>query len=135
MLSNRPATCPASSSGASGGFREAVQREVPLPDITARALGATLRFVYTDEGPEMRSREEAEELLAAASKLGIPGMLRLCSDYLRDNWLTVEKCCSLLALADTHGATSLRAEALAVLGSNFDAVKTTQEYHHLLLNG
>merc|ERR1711977_628248 len=115
MLSNRPTTCPASSSGASGGFREAIQREVPLPDITARALGATLRFVYTDEGPEMCTREDAEEFLAAASKLGIPGMLRLCSDYLRDNWLTVERCCSLLSLADTHGAVSLRAEALAVL--------------------
>jgi len=135
MLANRPASCPASSSGASGGFREAVQREVPLPDISARALGATLRFVYTDEGPDMGTREDAEELLAAASKLGIPGMLRLCSDYLRDNWLTVERCCSLLSLADTHGAASLRAEALAVLGANFDAVKSTSEWDDLLRNG
>lgn len=135
MLSNRPAACPASSSGASGGFREAVQREVPLPDVTARALEAVLRFVYTDEGPEMCSREDAEELLSAASKLGIPGMLRLCSDYLRDNFMTVERCCPLLSLADMHGAKSLRAEALAVLGGNFDTVKKTPEWNHLLCNG
>lgn len=134
MLSSRPATCPAASSGASGGFREAVLREVAMPDLTARALGAALRFVYTDEGPEMTTREEAEEQLSAASKLGIPGMLRLCSDYLRDNWLTMDRCCSLLALADMHGATSLRAEALAVLGANFDAVKTTAEWDDLLRN-
>merc|ERR1719198_742142 len=124
MLSSRSVSCPTSSSSASGGgFREAAQREVPMPDITARALGATLRFVYTDEGPEMTTREDAEEFLAAASKLGIPGMLRLCSDYLRDNWLTIDRCCSLLSLADAHGAVSLRAEALAVVGANFDTVK------------
>merc|ERR1711971_144087 len=100
---------------------------MPLPDLTARALGATLRFVYTDEGPEMCTRKDAEELLAAASKLGIPGMLRLCSDYLRDNWLTADSCCSLLSFADMHGAVPLRAEALAVLGANFSKVKTTHE--------
>jgi hypothetical protein len=106
-----------------------------MADISAKVLAATLRFIYTDEGPEMRTREDAEELLAAASKLGISGMLRLCSDYLRDNWLTVETCCSLLALADTHGATSLRAESLAVLGASFDQVKTTPEWDELLRTG
>lgn len=135
MLSNRPATCPASSSGASGGFRETVQREVPLPDITAKSLAAVLRFVYTDEAPTLQTHEDAEELLTAASKLGIPGLTRLCSDYLRDNWLTVDRCCSLLALADMHEAKSLRAEALAVLGANFALVKTLPEWDDLLRNG
>merc|ERR1712129_616899 len=67
--------------------------------------------------------------------LGIPGLTRLCSDYLRDNWLTVDRCCSLLALADTHEAKSSRAEALAVLGANFALVKTLPEWDDLLRNG
>jgi len=116
-------------------FREAGQKEVELKDLSARALGAVMRFVYTDEGPEMRAREEAEELLAAASKLGIPGMQRLCSDYLRDNWLTVGSAVGLLRLADEHGASPLRSEALAVLGANFDQIKSTSEYQELLRSG
>lgn len=116
-------------------YRESGQREVELPDLSARALSACLRFVYTDEGPDMRSREDAEELLAAASKLGITGLLRLCSDHLRDYWLTVGSAISLLRLADEHGATSLRSEALAVLGASFDQVKTTPEFQELLREG
>merc|ERR1712203_1336100 len=116
-------------------FREAEQKEVVLPDLSARALAAAMRFVYTDEGPDMRGREEAEEFLAAASKLGIGGMLRLCSDNLRDNWLTVGSAVSLLRLADEHGATSLRSEALAVLGAHFDQIKTMPEWEDLLRSG
>jgi len=116
-------------------FREAGQREVELPDISARSVAAALRFVYTDEVPEMRTREEAEELLTAASKLGIAGLLRLCSDCLRDNWLTVCSSVSLLRLADEHGAISLRSEALAVLGANFDQIKATSEWDELLRSG
>lgn len=116
-------------------FREAGQKEVELPDLSARALAAAMRFVYTDEGPDMRTREEAEELLTAASKLGIAGLLRLCSDCLRDNWLTVGSSVSLLRLADEHGAISLRSEALAVLGANFDQIKATPEWDELLRSG
>lgn len=116
-------------------FREACQREVELPDVAARALGAALRFIYTDEGPELRTREEAEELLTTASKLGIAGLLRLCSDSLRDHWLTVGSAVSLLRLADEHGAASLRSEALAVLAANFDQVKATPEWDDLLRTG
>mmetsp|Transcript_60892 Transcript_60892/g.170263 ORF Transcript_60892/g.170263 Transcript_60892/m.170263 type:complete len:461 (+) Transcript_60892:147-1529(+) len=116
-------------------FREAEQKEVELPDLSARALSAALRFVYTDEGPEMRTQEEAEDLLTAASKLGMQGLLQLCSDYLRDNWLTVHSAVGLLRIADEHGAFSLRAEALAVLGANYDQVKSTPEWDDLLRSG
>ena len=67
--------------------------------------------------------------------LGIIGMLRLCSACLRDKWLVVESAVSLLRLADQHGATSLRSEALAVLGAHFDKVKATQEWVDLLCSG
>lgn len=116
-------------------FREAGQKEVELPDHSARALASAIRFMYTDEGPELRSREETEELLTAASKLGISGLQRLCSDSLRDNWLTVSSVVTLLRLADEHGAASLRSEALAVLGANFDQIKTTVEWEELLRSG
>lgn len=116
-------------------FREAGQREVELPDVPARALAATLRFVYTDEGPELRSRDEAEELLAAASKLGIAGLQRICSNLLRDRWLTITTAVNLLRVADEHGARSLRAEALAVIGASFDQVKATPEWEDLLRSG
>ena len=76
-----------------------------------------------------------EELLAAASKLGIAGLLRICSDSLRDNWLTVGSAVSLLRLADMHCASSLRSEALAVLGANFDQVKAGPEWEDLLRTG
>merc|ERR1712048_1235873 len=119
----------------SHNFREAEQKEVELPGLSARALLAALRFIYTDEGPEMRTREETEELLVASSKLGIAGLLRLCSDHIRDNWLTVSTAVSLLALADEHGAVSLRSEVLAVLGANFDQIKLTPQWDELLRSG
>lgn len=116
-------------------FAEAEQEEVKLPDVPARALAAALRFMYTDEGPDRPSREETEELLVVASKLGIPGLLRLCSDRLRDDCLNVGSAVGLLRLADTHGAARLRAEALTVIGLNFDQVKTTPEWEDLLRSG
>merc|ERR1712039_431005 len=116
-------------------FREAGQKEVELPDHPARALASAIRFMYTDDTPDLRSREETEELLTAASKLGISGLQRLCSDSLRDNWLTVTSVVALLRLADEHGASSLRSEALAVLGANFDQIKTTTEWEELLRSG
>lgn len=116
-------------------YREAGQKEVELPDFPARAMTSILRFMYTDEGTDLRSREEAEELLTAASKLGVPGLLRICSDYLRDSWLTVGSAVSLLRLADEHGAESLRTEALAVLGAQFDLIKATAEWDELLKTG
>lgn len=116
-------------------FREAAQNEVELPDFSARTFAAALRFIYTDEGPDLRTQEEAEDLLVAASKLGIGGMMRLCSDCLRDRWLTVASAVSLLRLADEHGAAALRSEALAVIGANFDHVKATPEWEELLRSG
>merc|ERR1712032_1621277 len=80
----------------------------------------------------MHIREDAEELLVVASKLGITGLQQLCSDILRDCWLTVETAVSLLQLADEHGAASLRTEALAVLAANFDSVKKSAEWEDLL---
>jgi len=118
-----------------GQYREAGQREVPLPDVSAQALAAALRFAYTDEGPEKLTREDAEELLVVSSKLGISGLQNLCSNSLRDHWLTMQSAVSLLRLADEHGATSLRTEALAVLAMNFDQVKVTSEWEELLHSG
>jgi len=116
-------------------FREAEEKEVELKEYSARALSASLRFIYTDEAPDFRTRDEAEELLAAACKLEIPGFVRACSDYLRDQWLTTASAVALLRLADSHGATTLRADALAVLASNFDEVKTTPAWEELLQTG
>mmetsp|Transcript_18305 Transcript_18305/g.42747 ORF Transcript_18305/g.42747 Transcript_18305/m.42747 type:complete len:460 (+) Transcript_18305:82-1461(+) len=116
-------------------FRESEQQEVELKGFSARSLSSSLRFIYTDEPPDLRSREEAEEMLATACKLGINGLLRGCSDYLRDTWLTTASAVGLVRLADAHGATSLRADALAVLASNFDEVKTSPEWEDLLQTG
>jgi len=116
-------------------FREAGQKEVELPDVSARALCSTLRFMYTDELPELRSQDEAEELLTAASKLGVAGLLRICSDALRDRWLTMASAVGMLRLADEHGAKSLRGEALAVIGANFDQIKHTPDWEDLLRSG
>merc|ERR1740123_1525254 len=115
--------------GQSGGQP---REEIELPGLSARALAAALRFVYTDEGSTPQSREEAEELLVAASTLRIAGMRQMCSDHLRDVWLTRDSAVGLLRLADEHGAMSLRTEALAVIGANFDQVKTTPEWEDLL---
>lgn len=117
------------------GFREAGQKEVNFGDISARAMGSVIRFIYTDEGPEISTCEEAEELLVVSSRLGVPGVLRVCADYLRDNFLTVTTAVSLLRLADEHGVASLREEALAVLGANFDQVKVSPEWDELLRSG
>mmetsp|Transcript_45449 Transcript_45449/g.106207 ORF Transcript_45449/g.106207 Transcript_45449/m.106207 type:complete len:438 (+) Transcript_45449:92-1405(+) len=115
-------------------FREASQREVTVP-VPPRALAAVLRFAYTDEAPELRSSEEAIELLEASSQLNFPGLQRQCSDYLRDSWLSLDTALQLLRVADQHGASSLRSEALSVIASHFDALKTTPAWEDLLQNG
>lgn len=116
-------------------FREARQHEVELPDVSARSLNAVLRFIYTDESPDLRTCEEAEELLATAARLNIPGLLRLCSDCLRDAWLTLDNVVGLLRLGDQHCASSLRSEALAVVAANFDHVKALPEWEELIQSG
>jgi len=116
-------------------FREAAQQEVELKDFSAESLEAALRYMYTDKAPMHPTREAAEELLVAASKLEVPGLLRICSDLLRDNYLNHSTAVSLLRLADAHSATSLRTEALATIAANFKRVKRTQEWEELLKTG
>eukprot|EP00931_Biecheleriopsis_adriatica_P116255 TRINITY_DN91923_c0_g1_i1.p1 TRINITY_DN91923_c0_g1~~TRINITY_DN91923_c0_g1_i1.p1 ORF type:complete len:427 (+),score=85.07 TRINITY_DN91923_c0_g1_i1:111-1391(+) len=116
-------------------FREAKQQEVELADVPARALAAALRFAYTDEGPELHNCEEAVELMGVASKLSFPGLLRICSDYLRDTWLSIDNVVSLLRLADQHGASSLRSEALVVVAAHFDVVKVSPEWEEFVRTG
>eukprot|EP00929_Paragymnodinium_shiwhaense_P041233 TRINITY_DN21424_c0_g1_i1.p1 TRINITY_DN21424_c0_g1~~TRINITY_DN21424_c0_g1_i1.p1 ORF type:complete len:216 (-),score=47.28 TRINITY_DN21424_c0_g1_i1:219-866(-) len=113
-------------------YREADEKEVNLPDISPQALTSVLSWFYTDEAPLIQTREDAEDLLVAASRLGVSGLLKATSDYLRDNSLVVETALSLLRLADMHGASSLRSDALAVVGENFSSLKTTPEWDQML---
>jgi speckle-type POZ protein len=103
---------------------------VPVPpEITPQTLRRLLHFVYTDE-LEPASHEEATHLLNAADHYGVSRLFAVCERALCGA-LSVDNAAETLTLADQHGATRLKEEALRFVAKNALAVMATPGWAHL----
>jgi speckle-type POZ protein len=75
-----------------------------------------------------------QHLLVAADRYGVERLKGICEQKLCDEFTTVDTVVSMLALAEEHACSKLKARCLDFLaiGENFKMVGTTSEYFHLM---
>lgn len=104
------------------GEGERIPNRLDLTDVEHDVLREMLRFIYTDNAPNMEGI--AGELLVAAHRYGLQRLKVMCEEALFSN-LSVETAADLLALADAHSAEQLKAHVMDfVRGCATDVINT-----------
>ncbi|WVZ90306.1 hypothetical protein U9M48_036616, partial [Paspalum notatum var. saurae] len=131
-----------------GEMEERTSRRVEIKDMDADVFGAMLRFIDTDNMPQLllhRNKEEAidehgtvvvmaQHLLVAADRYGLDRLKAICERRLSLG-IDVGTAASTLALAEQHGCERLKADCIDFIAGgspeNLHAVLATEGYKHL----
>ena len=101
---------------------------ITIPE-KASVFEELLRFIYAGEVKKLEIN--AEGLLPAADKYGIDQLKSLCELELVDQ-LNASNALQRLVLADLHGASHLKCEAIQVINSYASEVTQTEEWKTLI---
>ncbi|XP_030241881.1 protein roadkill-like [Drosophila navojoa] len=107
------------------------QNRVMLDDVDPQVLNDLLRFIYTDQAPNLDNL--AKQLLQAAEKFKLPKLKALCEKSLFKQ-LCIDNAAETLILADQLNALQLKARAIEYINRNMDKVKGTEGWHNLARN-
>ena len=127
------ARCPYFKALFASGMQEAQRSEVQLQDVTARALRVLLEWIYFDKFEGLVSGLEPAfgvELLSAASRLLLPGVLRLTESALLQQ-LSAETAVPLFEVAFMLSAERLKCYCLNFILREFDRVSMKSEFAQL----
>jgi len=103
-------------------MREKHEKRVVIDDISSEAVAGLLDFIYTDAVPNIKS--VAPELLSAAHKYNMPGLMLLCEDTMVSN-LNVNNAAQFYQLADLYDANHLLSAVKKFIIRNLKEVKAT----------
>ncbi|XP_049796518.1 uncharacterized protein LOC126213007 [Schistocerca nitens] len=95
--------------------KEARSRRIEITDVREAVLRQLLRFVYTDEAPQLAST--AAELLAASDKYDLPLLKKRCEQQLAQG-LSVDNAAATAALAVLHSCSQLESAAVNFIASH-----------------
>ncbi|KAI0603780.1 speckle-type POZ protein-like protein, partial [Pyrenophora tritici-repentis] len=84
---------------------------VDINDLDPKVFKEMMGFIYTGKAPHLHIHSMVCDLLAAADRYGMEGLMVLCEDALSRN-LSVENAAHTLILADLHSAQQLKTQAL-----------------------
>lgn len=104
------------------GFTENKTNILKIDDLEPPVVKEMLRFLYTDRVENMD--ELAKELLVVADRYLIDLLRSECQSFLAQR-VTVENCCQLLALADSHSAADLKTVTMSFLMQHTGEVSAT----------
>ncbi|TDG44856.1 hypothetical protein AWZ03_008664, partial [Drosophila navojoa] len=93
------------------------QNRVMLDDVDPQVLNDLLRFIYTDQAPNLDNL--AKQLLQAAEKFKLPKLKALCEKSLFKQ-LCIDNAAETLILADQLNALQLKARAIEYINRNMD---------------
>jgi speckle-type POZ protein len=110
----------------SGHMQEARTETIEIVDFTDSVVHAFVRFLYSDACSKEALREQAWALLAMGDKYAVSALVALCETHLSSS-LSTENVVHALVLADTHGATWLRSEALRFIQSHAEQLAEEME--------
>ena len=120
MLAARSSTLKAQLWGPLASKR-APPHTVNVPeDIAPEVLHHLLRFIYTDEAPDLSGTDAAAQLLQAADYYDVPRACSFCEHALRDT-LTADNAVDTLLLAHAHAREELRASVLRFIAAHASA--------------
>ncbi len=75
---------------------------VEITDISANEFKILLKFIYTDDKPNLNGLKTIEDVIIAADKYQIIRLKNLCENQLLTNYLSIENAGHLLAFADQY---------------------------------
>ncbi|PNF24644.1 Kelch-like protein 10 [Cryptotermes secundus] len=101
--------------------------DVYLPGVTSETMNLILDYTYTKN--VNITHENVFQLLMSADYLIVPGLLKLCCDFLRGVMAT-ENCIGILRLVSAHFCSSFEAEARRFVMRNF--VEVSQQSDEFL---
>ena len=104
---------------------------VEIHDLDPQVFKEMMGFIYTGKVPHLHSHSMACDLLAAADRYGLEGLMVLCEDALSRN-LSVENAAHTLILADLHSAQQLKTQALYFIALHASVVSETSEWKSMV---
>ncbi|EDW11748.2 protein roadkill [Drosophila mojavensis] len=107
------------------------RNRVILDDVDPQVLIDLLRFIYTDQTPNLDNL--AMQLLQAADKFKLAKLKALCEKSLFTQ-LCLDNAAETLILSDLFNALQLKARAIEYINMNMDMVKETDGWHNLARN-
>ncbi|KAH7731639.1 speckle-type poz protein [Aphelenchoides avenae] len=110
---------------------EARSDRVVIDDIEPEVVKELLRFMYTDNAPNLDRM--ADELLAAADKYQLDRLKGMCEQALHAS-LTTENACDTLILADMHSAEQLKVQAIEYINLHASEVMESDGWKRLVDN-
>ncbi|CAN6334043.1 unnamed protein product [Urochloa humidicola] len=124
-----------------GEMKEKDEQVIEIRDMNASVFKAMLRFVYTDEVPELDEEPEAatavalaQHLLVAADRYGLHRLKVMCERRLALG-MDARSVASTLAVAEQHDCPRLKAKCIEFIAGgspeNLDVVLATEGYRHL----
>ncbi|CAM0951043.1 unnamed protein product [Alopecurus aequalis] len=123
-----------------GLMAESKMASITIHDVKASTFRYMLHYMYhgslpsSDEKEDPLSAVELQNLLVVADRYGLERLKSICEQKLCDEFTTVDTVVSMLALAEEHACSRLKARCLDFLayGENFKTVGTTSEHFHLM---
>ncbi|WCJ41554.1 BTB-POZ and MATH domain 4 [Euphorbia peplus] len=125
--------------------KEEDKQEIHITDVEPKVFKAMLHFMYWDVLTEDVDKEKSSlscvsvsetltaKLLAAADRYGLDRLRLMCESHLCKD-ISVDSVASILALADSHHATELKAVCLRFAARNLAAVIRSDGFEYLKEN-
>ena len=110
---------------------ERLTNRVDINDLDPKVFKEMMGFIYTGKAPHLHIHSMACDLLAAADRYGMEGLMVLCEDALSRN-LSVENAAHTLILADLHSAQQLKTQALYFIALHASVVSETSEWKSMV---
>jgi hypothetical protein len=112
------------------GMREATSTTILISDFSEPVVREFVQFLYADRSAKSALQVHGMQLLAMADKYQVSSLSAVCVSYLSSH-LTEANVFHALTLADSCGATVLKAKALSYIRDHLQAVSTSGNFTDL----
>ncbi|XP_048840212.1 kelch-like protein 10 isoform X1 [Brienomyrus brachyistius] len=107
-----------------GDWKDSGKREYQFPGISPDTMQHIIEYAYTYS--VLVTAENVANLLAAADRLSILGIIQRCSDFLHEQ-LCLQNCIGLFKTADGYGLNELHQSVFSFILQNFKEVASISE--------
>ena len=113
---------------AASEYDSGLTKQVEVPELSGKTLEVVLESMYT--GKVKIEASNVDDLLQAASALGLFVIIDACEDFLLDN-ISKENCLQMLGTAFQYNLNRLTDSALEIAAKNFQTISKRQLFRSL----
>ncbi|XP_050041918.1 actin-binding protein IPP-like [Dermacentor andersoni] len=122
------ASCPYFAAMFHSGLAESDRGTVEIRGVSATITDLLLGFIYT--GEILITRDNCQDLLAAANMFRLADVVQACCDFLQRE-LHPSNCVGIFRFAEMHACTNLKLEAKRFIERRFTEVINEEEFYEL----